>query len=124
MRIDQTCEWCGHDHLQSALCSKRPTWSRRGFLALLGAAAVGIAADPLCLTGTGPFAGIDLATGPDFTALVLVSDELIRDSAVNMGPFIKAALVQAIERVESEFERELIYGKPFGITPRGFLKAS
>jgi hypothetical protein len=37
------CEWCGHQHAVTALCSKRPRWSRRGFLALMGAAAVGVA---------------------------------------------------------------------------------
>lgn len=37
------CEWCGHDHPVTALCTKRPTWSRRGFLQLAGAAIVGAA---------------------------------------------------------------------------------
>lgn len=41
------CEWCGHEHAREALCSQRPKWSRRGFLALMGAAAVGMATDPL-----------------------------------------------------------------------------
>jgi len=36
-----TCEWCGHDHAREALCTKRPTWGRRGFLALFGAGIVG-----------------------------------------------------------------------------------
>lgn len=35
------CEWCGHEHDVTALCTKRPKWSRRGFLALAGAAVVG-----------------------------------------------------------------------------------
>lgn len=35
------CEWCGHQHDVRALCGKRPTWGRRGFIAMLGAAAVG-----------------------------------------------------------------------------------
>lgn len=35
------CEYCGHDHPRDALCTQRPKWGRRGFLALLGAAAVG-----------------------------------------------------------------------------------
>jgi len=43
------CEWCGHEHAITALCTKRPKWSRRGFLALMGAAAVGAAADPASL---------------------------------------------------------------------------
>lgn len=37
------CDWCGHDHPVMALCSRRPKWSRRGFLALAGAALVGAA---------------------------------------------------------------------------------
>lgn len=37
------CEWCGHDHARTALCTKRPTWGRRGFLALVGSAIVGAA---------------------------------------------------------------------------------
>ena len=36
-----TCDWCGHDHHVTALCAKRPKWSRRGFLALTGAALAG-----------------------------------------------------------------------------------
>jgi hypothetical protein len=31
-----TCDWCGHVHDRTALCAKRPTWGRRGFLALMG----------------------------------------------------------------------------------------
>ena len=38
-----TCEWCGHEHSQVAICSSRPKWSRRGFLALLGAGLAGLA---------------------------------------------------------------------------------
>lgn len=38
-----TCEWCGHDHEIKDLCTKRPTWGRRGFLALMGAGVVGLA---------------------------------------------------------------------------------
>lgn len=38
-----TCDWCGHQHPVTALCSQRPTWGRRGFLALVGAALVGAA---------------------------------------------------------------------------------
>lgn len=37
------CEWCGHDHDQAALCTERPTWGRRGFLALFGAGIAGMA---------------------------------------------------------------------------------
>ena len=37
------CEWCGHEHPQTAICSSRPKWSRRGFLALLGAGLAGLA---------------------------------------------------------------------------------
>lgn len=43
------CEWCGHDHQVTSLCTKRPTWGRRGFLALCGAAVVGAAVDPAAL---------------------------------------------------------------------------
>lgn len=35
------CNWCGHEHDVTALCTKRPTWGRRGFLMLAGAALVG-----------------------------------------------------------------------------------
>lgn len=38
-----TCEWCGHEHAREALCTKRPTWSRRGFIALFGAGLAGLA---------------------------------------------------------------------------------
>lgn len=37
------CEWCGECHAVTALCVKRPRWSRRGFLTLLGLGAVGLA---------------------------------------------------------------------------------
>lgn len=37
-----TCEWCGHEHPVTQLCAKRPTWGRRGFLKLVGAAAIGV----------------------------------------------------------------------------------
>ncbi len=37
------CEWCGHEHDQAALCTDRPTWGRRGFLALFGAGIAGLA---------------------------------------------------------------------------------
>ncbi len=40
------CEWCGHDHPVTALCVKRPRWSRRGFLALLGVGVAGLALAP------------------------------------------------------------------------------
>lgn len=36
-----TCDWCGHAHEIHALCAQRPTWSRRGFLALMGSALAG-----------------------------------------------------------------------------------
>jgi hypothetical protein len=41
------CEWCGHEHARDALCTSRPKWSRRGFLALFGAGVAGLAAAPL-----------------------------------------------------------------------------
>jgi hypothetical protein len=41
-----TCEWCGHEHARDALCTSRPTWSRRGFLALFGAGIAGLAVAP------------------------------------------------------------------------------
>ena len=37
------CEWCGHGHAITDLCTQRPTWGRRGFLALLGMGLAGIA---------------------------------------------------------------------------------
>lgn len=46
------CEWCGHDHDVTALCTKRPTWDRRGFLCLMGSAIVGAAATQLLPTTT------------------------------------------------------------------------
>lgn len=36
----ELCEWCGGTHPREALCTQRPKWSRRGFLALCG---IGIA---------------------------------------------------------------------------------
>jgi hypothetical protein len=41
--IATTCDWCGHAHPVAALCARRPTWGRRGFLALVGAGLVGAA---------------------------------------------------------------------------------
>lgn len=38
-----TCDWCGHAHAREALCAKRPTWGRRGFLALMVAGLAGLA---------------------------------------------------------------------------------
>ncbi len=35
------CEYCGHEHLVTDFCTKRPKWGRRGFLMMLGAAAIG-----------------------------------------------------------------------------------
>ena len=49
------CEWCGHDHDQAALCTQRPTWGRRGFLALFGAGIAGLA-----LTGLSTEPDVDL----------------------------------------------------------------
>ena len=40
------CEWCGHPHEREALCASRPTWGRRGFLALFGAGLAGLAMRP------------------------------------------------------------------------------
>ena len=55
IRGNQMCEWCGHTHEQTALCTKRPKWSRRGFLALFGAGLVGMA-----VTGLQPLSEPDL----------------------------------------------------------------
>lgn len=41
------CEWCGHAHDVRSLCTKRPTWGRRGFLSMVGATLVGTALDPM-----------------------------------------------------------------------------
>ena len=41
------CEWCGHRHPRERLCSKRPTWSRRGFLEIFGVGIVGLAVSGL-----------------------------------------------------------------------------
>lgn len=64
-----TCDWCGHEHAMTALCAKRPTWGRRGFLAMLGAAAVG-AALPALPDPAKRFkcCAIDVAVGPDLSA--------------------------------------------------------
>ena len=43
------CEWCGHQHDVQALCSQRPKWSRRGFIALMGSAVLGLASSPAWL---------------------------------------------------------------------------
>lgn len=37
----QVCEWCGQQHDCRAICMKRPTWSRRGFLILIGSSVCG-----------------------------------------------------------------------------------
>ena len=58
------CDWCGHTHPVTTLCSKRPTWGRRGFLALLGAGLVGAALPQL----TARTAAID-TTGADVLVL-------------------------------------------------------
>lgn len=41
--MDPLCDWCGHRHDMTALCAKRPTWGRRGFLALFGTGLAGLA---------------------------------------------------------------------------------
>jgi hypothetical protein len=52
------CEWCGHPHPPSELCSERPLArgvTRRSFLALFGAGIAGLALGPqLPLTATAP----------------------------------------------------------------------
>jgi hypothetical protein len=40
------CEWCGDEHPVTALCTKRPKWGRRGFLALFGAGVAGLLVAP------------------------------------------------------------------------------
>lgn len=50
-----TCDWCGHDHSRAALCAKRPTWGRRGFLALMGAGLAGMALPNLGLMDAADF---------------------------------------------------------------------
>lgn len=50
------CEWCGNEHDKSVLCTSRPKWSRRGFLALFGtgiAGAVVAVKVPFVQTGNG-----------------------------------------------------------------------
>lgn len=49
-----TCEWCGHEHARDALCSGRPRWSRRGFLAMFGAGVAGLALAPSLPLGPQP----------------------------------------------------------------------
>jgi hypothetical protein len=53
-----TCDWCGHGHDRAALCTKRPRWSRRGFLVLT---ATGLAA----MTLPGGFDWFDQFEFPD-----------------------------------------------------------
>ncbi len=43
------CEWCGSDHPVTALCTKRPRWSRRGFIGLFGVGLAALAVDPATL---------------------------------------------------------------------------
>jgi hypothetical protein len=104
------CEWCGHAHPRAALCSKRPTWSRRGFLQLLGAAAIGAATDPRCLT-----------------AEHTVSFDLSPVHAAMLEAHLYAALTgnlrAAIELAVIKLEDEFIYGNPLALRPRGFLSA-
>ena len=47
------CEWCGYAHAQTALCTKRPTCGRRGFLAMFGAGVIGLAVERLNLVTAG-----------------------------------------------------------------------
>lgn len=41
--MSTNCEWCGHEHSRDALCTKRPKWSRRGFIAMFGMGVAGLA---------------------------------------------------------------------------------
>lgn len=114
------CEWCGHAHPRSALCSKRPTWSRRGFLALLGAAAIGVAADPLRV-----LSGTESVTGLEGAQFILVSEELLQDASIDLEGYVRAALLRTIGREMAKFEEEWLYGtNPLAAPPLGFLKAS
>lgn len=40
------CEWCGHDHPVTVLCSKRPKLTRRNFICLFGAGVAGMVLAP------------------------------------------------------------------------------
>lgn len=40
------CEWCGETHDVKSLCSAKPRWSRRGFLAMVGLGVAGLAIAP------------------------------------------------------------------------------
>ncbi len=44
--MEPLCDWCGAAHSRDALCTSRPKWSRRGFLALFGAGMAGLAIPP------------------------------------------------------------------------------
>jgi len=53
-----TCDWCGHAHAQTQLCTLRPKWSRRGFLmtvakGIVGAVALTTIPTPVTLTWNG-----------------------------------------------------------------------
>jgi hypothetical protein len=120
---DQACEWCGHEHPRAALCSKRLTWSRRGFLALLGAAAIGVAVDPLrVLSGTESIVGLE---GAQIRQFILVSEKLLQDASIDLEAYVRAALVRTIEGEMAKFEERLLYGtNSLAAPPLGFLKAS
>lgn len=80
------CEWCGHEHAREALCSARPKWSRRGFLAMFGAGVAGLAfgvpAPP--------------SLGERIRRFVVVSEELIRDSAIPVERFVREELMKSM----------------------------
>lgn len=105
-----TCEWCGHEHAVTALCTKRPTWGRRGFLQLLGMAAVGLAAGGLPLPAPEPpwrtfrldFRTIAEGDGYKLATLLATFEGLAADSKILVrdGNVTPAGLVTATWREE------------------------
>lgn len=98
------CEWCGHEHDQRALCTKRPTWGRRGFLALLGASAVGAVLPAVPLLRPGDelvlYHVTEIPTRKIWARIVITGPELLRALNAPAGAAWKAFL--QIEQAERE----------------------
>lgn len=83
-RIERdVCGWCGHRHDARALCARRPRWSRRGFLAFVGAAAIGVAVDPVRMIAPAIVENPWLVANREYQ-LVLATESLLRDCAVDV----------------------------------------
>ena len=69
--------------------------NRRSFFRLIAGVLVAAAApSPAAFAGAAPvWTGVDLASGPSITGFVLASEQLLRDSAIDMEPFVTAGVL-------------------------------